>query len=436
MAKAVPEPGQQVKQTTYTEVLPASAKTADVEKLGFWEYLLSLTPNDYAEHICYVYRWLQNSNDYSAVGKLSLPFDEFTLKDNFGGGTFRLYLKRKGQLYKRIDRVVIEGNPKNPDDAPAPASNFGSASHNGDPLGLIARILENQNQLFERLLTQKNSSPSVDEAYRGALQLQADALRTGVSTVRDLNPGPSAAVNPMDEITKTFMMAAIQKMLNPADPIESFAKMASALKTVMPEQAGSTSWGVEAIRAIGQALPSIAQAYTASQLPPRAAAPSNGRTIDVQPQPLRANSDDTRNNVTPMPGPANPALPANGNATNAAPAAPAPQGGDVQPPNVEWVEDNVVKIINDLELSPDDAAFEAAAWLQRSAPGMLPQLASEATLRWLFSNRTILRTVPDNARREEFIQAFLRVLNRTPAPAAAPEPADTLLLKPDPPPAS
>lgn len=444
MAKAVPEPGQQVKQTTYTEVLPASAKTADVEKLGFWEYLLSLTPNDYAEHICYVYRWLANSNDYSAVGKLSLPFDEFTLKDNFGGGTFRLYLKRKGQLYKRIDRVVIEGNPKNPDDAPA--SGAANGVHGTTELTLLAQILAQQSQLFEKLLSQNNNRPMVDEAMRGALDLQRLGFSNVVTSVRELTPQPAApSSDPFKEkLFDLLLTRAFAPPPSPADPIKTFVEMAAAVKQILPDTGGNTSWGVEAIRALGPALAPIAQAITAgytSQMPrPPIQHPNGGRTIDVsaQPQPVRANSDDTRNNVTPMPGPAptaNAALPASPDAAN----TPAPpENGEVNQvtPNLEWLEAKVVDLVNHPQLSPEDAASDAVSFLQTAAPDILAQMSSEFNLRWVFKHRPIMQRISDPEKKERFIVAFLQVLNGTPAPAAAPEPADTLLLKPDPPPAS
>ena len=104
-------------------------------------------------------------------------------------------------------------------------------------------------------------------------------------------------------------------------------------------------------------------------------------------------------------------------------------------PNLEWLEAKVVDLINNPELTPEQAASDAATFLQTAAPHVLAQLTNEAALRWVFANRTILQKVNDPARRERFIVAFV-ALFAEPAPAAAAQPDNGLLLTPEPPPAS
>ena len=452
--KQAPEPGTVVKETKFTESIPSVRSADAADKMEFWDYIESLKPADWPAHLCYVYRWRASDNMHSAAGKLSLPFDEMTIKDTFGGGIFRLLLKRNGQIYKRLERFVAEGAPKDPDEAPASASNIaGNLPANGE-MGLLAQILHQQNQLFKELLERSNTRPAVDDAMRGALELQRDGFRSVVSEVRAIQPNAAPAPNPMDDLMRQFMTAAITKMMNPADPIEAFSKMATAFTSLnLGNAAGGThapSIGVEIVRAIGPSIGQIAQAVTAgyqaqmrSSMPPVAA---NGRTIDVtaqQPPPLRANADDNRGNVTPMPGPAAPqpaALPAAANQDAAAPATGADEMPKPQAPNIEWVEAQLINLMNDLNLTPEEAAQRGFTMLEDVAPNVLADLNSDMALRWVFANRPMFATYLkiDEARKTAIITEFMRCRNTPPEqrPAESASAGDGLLLTPEPPPAS
>jgi len=452
-ARITPAPGQTIKETTLTEVLPANTPESGARKEHpeFWSWMESIDDNFCSQHRVKtnLYRLIDPEGsprkpNLEAIDVFECPMTQAFIIRTFGGGHYRLMTNVDGQLrYDELFRVA--GKPKDVAEV-RPATTAAGVQPNSE-LGLLLQQMQKQNEMFERFLMRSDTRPIVDEGLRGALNLQAEVFRGGVDAVRStLAPtGGAAPPNPMDDLMKQFMAAAIAKMMNPADPIEAFAKMATALKEVMPQASGNTSWGVEAIRAIGPALAPIAQAitagYAASQLPPRPVHPNGGRTIDVQPQPIRANADDTRSNVTPMPGPVNPALPVVAGVekpSDAAPApaaAPPPQGGDMMAPNLEWLEAKVVDLINNPELTPEQAASDAATFLQTAAPHVLAQLTNEAALRWVFANRTILQKVNDPARRERFIVAFV-ALFAEPAPAAAAQPDSGLLLTPEPPPAS
>lgn len=441
MVKAAPPEGQVLKQTTYSETIPRGVQESSArDKMDIWDYIQDLKPEEHSNHMGYVYRW-EKDQTCAIAGKLAVPFDDFTIKEMFGGGIFRVLLKRGAQICKRVERVSIEGKPKVQEDPGMTAISAVAPSSNGE-LGLLARILDNQNQLFERLLAQNNSRPMVDEAYRGALQLQADALRTGVSTVRELNPvGPAAGADPFkDKLLDILLTRAFAAPSSPLDSIKSIGEMMSVIKTLVPSaEPAHTSVGIELVRGAMAALPQIAQAITSySGAVMRPPMPQPGRTIDVtQPQPLRANADDARSNVTPMPASTSAALPAATAADVANAAAQEQPAGEVNQvtPNVEWLEAKVVDLINHPHLSPEQAASDAASFLQTAAPDVLAQMSSEFNLRWVFNNRPIMMRVKDPAKKEAFIVAFLALLNGgaaaepvAPAPA---KPDDGLLFKPE-----
>lgn len=455
MARVTPAPGQTVKETTLTEILPStmSEPAHDKRHPEYWSWMESIDENYCSQHKVktYLHRLIDPEGaarkpNLEAIDVFESPLTQSYIIRTFGGGHYRLMTHVDGQLrYDELFRVA--GKPKETGSLSTHAP--GSGGLPNSELGLLAQILQQQNQLFKELLDRNNSKPMIDEAVRNAMTLSSDVFRGGVETVRATLGAPAvAAPNPMNDVMMQFMTAAISKMMNPADPIEQFGKMASAMAAINPSGGGGgTSWGVEAVRAIGQALPSIAQAITsysaAAMRPPM---PPNGRTIDVtQPAPMRANADDRRFDPQPADGkqPAQ-ALPEPTPISAAAPAktAPPPQGGEVQSPNFEWLETRIVALVNNPELSPQDAASETLTFLQSAAPAMLPQLCNEASLRWLFANRTILQHIPNDARRERFIQHFLAFASGQPLPpdeVAAPAPAkpdDGLLLTPEPPPAS
>jgi hypothetical protein len=111
----------------------------------------------------------------------------------------------------------------------------------------------------------------------------------------------------------------------------------------------------------------------------------------------------------------------------------------VQSPNMEWIEERIVSIILNQDLSVSEAANEALIFLQNAlSPQGLAQLLDPATLNWLFNNRAILMQVPKNPRLTEFIHKFLE-LGSAPQPEQeppAPAPADDAILEPEPPPSS
>lgn len=436
MAPKVPPEGQVLKQTTYSETIPRGVQESSArDKMSIWDYIDDLKPEEHSNHMGYVYRW-EKDQTCAIAGKLAVPFDEFTLKENFGGGIFRVLLKRGAQICKRIERVSIEGKPKVQDDGAVASISAVAPMPNGE-VGLLARILDNQTQLFERLLAQNR--PQVDAAFQGALDLQRQGLTSVITTARELNPQPAQPADSFkDKLLDILLTRAFAPPTGALDSLKSLGEMMTIIKGIAPTpEPANTSMGIELVRGAMAALPQIAQAITAysgAAMRPPAQHPNGGRTIDMtQPQPVRANADDARSNVTPMPSaPQVAALPAAADVANGA-IQEQPNGEVTQvTPNVEWVEAKVVDLINHPNLSAEQAASDAASFLQTAAPDVLAQMSSEFNLRWVFKNRPIMQSVKDPAKKEAFIVAFLQLFRGGGEPDPAPA-GDGLLFKPEPP---
>src|ERR1700674_3833717 len=109
MGKVQPQVGTVLKTTTLEETIPATAQNQD--KLpDFWTYQNSLSSEEWTRHMTYVYRWLDNGERAYCM-KFTEPIDEVKLKDALGGGTFRIIMKKNGQICHCVDKVRIEGKP-------------------------------------------------------------------------------------------------------------------------------------------------------------------------------------------------------------------------------------------------------------------------------------------------------------------------------------
>jgi hypothetical protein len=413
--------GTTIEELKRTRVIPDAQAPPDTAGMDIWSYQDTIKPEEWATRNVHtvIYRWRENGEKVY-VSKYYEPITEDMIQKNHGGGTYKLMMKRGPQLVKTVDRLQIEGPPLPLQAIPATTSN--ANGNNTSDNGSISRLCD----LLEKVLLNQTGKPLVEEGFRQALGLQGEVFKTGVDAVRSTLNGsgvaPAApAPDPMRDMMTSFMQAAIARMLNPTDPIETFSKMATAVKALGIDAGGNSSVGVELIRALPQVAQHVAQsmqAYSQAQLAAAAAA--------AAPRPA-------------LPAPGAPAQPAPGTAPQpASPSAPteksdAPKRGQepvVAAPNVEWIETKMVEILM-RDQSVTDAASEALGFLQVASVQIRDQLlaAGEAGITWLFNNRPILMQVPKNPRLSEFIAKFLELGNggeaipQEPAAPAAPEPA-------------
>lgn len=411
MAVKTAEEGFVTEKTIRTRTLPAGSSTTEDDStkpwrnMGWSDYLHSLSAQAWTEHAVYLYRYDDKGNTWS-VAKFATALDEFKIQENFGGGLFNVKVKKGPQLIINED-VRVEGAAK----VPTPATSTTPVA--GSTAGESALLLS-ISALIEELRASRGGNVAA-EAIKNAMQLQGQIFGSGAEVLRSTLAAPVAttpAASPMDEITKQFMAAAISKMLNPADPIENFAKMATAMKAIGfggDSGGGKTTMAMELVRqlpTVANSLVSGLQAWSSGeQARARSIEMTRGSAppINVQPNPQPPAA-------APMPGAPAPAAPSGET------AQPIPEM-QVQPMPIETLEQMICNIVADPNLSVEQAANEACALIERSSPGQTDMMVQQGE-EWIWNlfqtMRPILGQVKDHPRLRPFIQEFIKVVKGAP----------------------
>lgn len=242
MAKLKPENGQ-IKETVIQERLlndPDSKNGGDNEELAgdVFEVVARIPADQRDEWICYVYRDRPEKQS-GYISKMVVPFDEETVKENFGGGEYRLLLKRGSEIKKRT-AFTVPGEPKL--EVPATvAPAVGSSSLMKSDLQAVVELIMKNNPQAANAELQK-------AAFMNALDIQktaATAMQMGpaqmVEMMKNMHamtvapPPPSA----MPEWLQPFVAAAVPalltlftKVLEPKDMIGQLTEAARAMDAI------------------------------------------------------------------------------------------------------------------------------------------------------------------------------------------------------------
>lgn len=450
-ATDTPEIGRTVEKTTVTRVLPAESFPVERKTPDFWEYLERLTTKDWEKfpphlhHKLYVYRRLGDTGSGIALerfengvfpipGRDSVPLNnqeefEFAMAQKYGGGTYRLLLK-KGSERITEGRILIDGAPKNTRpgilDAADSSNTAGAtvtpssdpssdvaktamnivASHEAEAvnigLGMMRTAADVQRQMASQTGGQTGMDPVMQQFLQVAMQrlLQPPPdpleLMTRLATLFS-SMGGNGAVNPT--VTR-IIDAGLERLMNPA-PAAPGASTGAALVSALPQIASYATEALREWRAGSEVQLETARVMAASGRPPAALppGPANGTGI-VQPQAPLAGVKITQ-------------------ATQLQP--PSVQG--VQPsmpgvPSLEFIEQKIITILGK-PINADEAADEVLSFLDLMEPKMIEQLASlsESQLIAIFQTRPVLRQYRDIPRLQEFVRAFLKYSNnQEPAP--------------------
>jgi hypothetical protein len=442
-ATDIPEIGRTVEKTTVTRVLPSDPLSAERKSPDYWEYVQRLSPLDWErnpKHTLYIYRRIGDSGPMTPLERLNGYFPlpgrepvslgdqeefEIALAQKYGGGTYRLILK-KGSERVTEGRISVDGPPKNtrPGILDSPEVNPSvNVQVSPDPSTDVAKTamgyLANQDSEAIRLgMTALSGAAEVVQRF---------AHQTGQPT-----PPPA----PADELTRQFMQVMMARAM--ADPFEMFAKFASLMATF-----GGSNGAVNptvnkiietALERFGNPLPSGPVSSTGAalvqQLPQIAGYVSEAVRewrVGSEAQLRTAQIMASEGRPPALPGTVQPPPPGSPGrpitqATQLAPA-PAPVQGEIQTmpagsPSLEFIESKIVEILKK-PISADDSADEVLAFLDLMAPAMVDQLAActEAQLVQLFQARPVLRQYHDLARLQEFVRSFLKYANES-GPAA------------------
>jgi hypothetical protein len=430
MANVVPQKGG-VEETITRRRIIAEEKAAPPP--DFWEYLRNLAPEAWVSstggptHTIYLYR--EQPAPRLPLGKsTSLMFNEVGCAWNepeemelaflrtFGGGTFRLILKRGGPggnseiitnatmvipgPYKNLTARVAEAAPAYGPPNPNPVYGSNPAPSNGyDPTADVAR-------------TAIHTLADKDKATM-------DVMEKAAGIIKSFNP--TAPSNPLMD---ALMQAAIAKMT--ADPVETYARMMSLMRETTPAANGGVSGSVTD-RLIGAAVDRLL-----NPPPPAASGPAVGmgaelvrilpnvaqyitqgmseyaRIMEAQRDAIALQRQPGYTVPPPRPMPQPMVLP------------PQPPQSIGSTDGMQFIESKIIEILREPQ-SAEWAAEEALSFLDRMDANIVPQLVAggEQGLMSLFQTRETLKPALQNLPRlQEFIRSFLRFA----ADSARPEP--------------
>lgn len=242
MPKLKAEPGQ-VKETVIQERVindPDSKLGGDNEELvgDVFEVVARIPADERDEWICYVYRDRpEKQNGY--ISKMVPPFDEETVKENFGGGEYRLMLKKNSEIKKRTT-FTVNGEPKT--EIPAVVASVPGAGtvSKSDLQAVVEMIMKNN--------PANNSNEIMKTSFLNALEVQKAAMMSAqmgpgalVDVMKNMHSMvmPPAASSGIPEWAQPFVAAAIPALLSlftevlkPKDMISQLTSAAQAMEAL------------------------------------------------------------------------------------------------------------------------------------------------------------------------------------------------------------
>lgn len=434
----MPETAPVVETTSVRRVIPAN-QSKERSTPEFWEYVEHLKPAEWDRHLLYIYRVedarniiMDKCGNYlSMPGGQQVPLNdrealELAIAQKFGGGVFRLILKRSSERVTET-RVYTEGPRKM-------VQPFVDAGTNGNSNPTLSSMSEASStaqvagRAMDALTTQERQSAEIGFA----------AMRTAAEVMQRFGQ-PSSGGG--DDMTRQFMAAMLQRFLAPPpDPLETLTKLLAIMQTVgggggggtpgggprdplfekilstgldrvlnPPSSAPAVSTGAELVRS----MPTIVTHITEGVREWRMGTEAQRDALTIQAR-VQGQPGPRPSTVLPAPSP-NP---------QSQPNAPA------ETQTMEFIEQKIVEIFNEYP-SADEAADEAMSFLMRMSPAIVKQLADlgENGLAGLFLSRPILKQCTnDRNRLKEFIQAFMKYAaeaegkTHTPTPITTPPP--------------
>jgi hypothetical protein len=418
----VPEIGSIKETTVRTRVVPADAGS-DGKPGDFWEYLKSLSDQEWPRHMLYLYRTEPKPSiplvkcaekyfSFPSGMRVAVADEqeiEFALSREYGGGVFRIICKR-GPEWARQVNIEINAPPRAitiPIEQAQPANganapNIGSTATGTDPTAVVA------SRAFDALGNQERTAADIGF---GAMRMGLDAVSKAVEMQRNGSGGPG------DELQRAFMQAMIARMT--VDPMQQMLQFFTLMKELNGIGGGGGSGLADQLMkaAIERFLnPPATGAPVSLTAEIARMAPQLGGTVvdglreyrlamEAQRDALiaqRGGAMMPRPPGQPSPQVIPPAMP------NPAPvAAPVDNGA----PTMEFIEKRIVQILS-APVSAEQAADETIGFLAGIDSRIVFELAAlgETGLLTMFQNRPILKPMTNNTPRlVEFIRAFLRM---------------------------
>lgn len=415
MPKVTPGPGQVVEETTRTRVLDSAA--AEPEKLSSdpFEYMDQTTREkwDQGEHICYLYRVeppvYRNASGPTYVTKYATPITMEQIQTEYGGGLWRLLIKR-GRERVADRQFPVGGTPR---DLTRAMQEFSPGSSNGVPASEPGSVVSQAMSIVSDPRAREAQTQMWTTAATSAIDL-VRANATQQLTVKDIlelaeKMNSRGAEKPFleTEVGKIVVAAAsalvtalVARVVTPTDPLDQLTKMA----TVMSSLGGGSSsndWKAALVNAAPQIANALKDTVHEMRLGTEAQAGINAsRTLTASPPspipPATAGVAPAPQNVVEMP-------------------APQPQTGS---PPMEPFETKLVELLNDPKMTGD----KAGEILDQTWPRIVDEVSrySVDQIMIAFTTRQILQPHAANPRLRQFLTEFLQWANETDAPPLTP----------------
>ena len=193
---------------------PNTPETAPAEAPTFWERIYSITPDQWSQYICYLYRGKES------LTKINHPFDPEWVQQNFGGGDYRAILNDEKYKLVASHSFSIAGPPRSvqPVQASAPAPSVDSFQ--AQVLQLIAENNKQTQDLIREVITQVRTQSAAPAAAAGGTEVIPIALRGVVDMFTSMMPKQQS---PLEMLTA--LKGLMQPAQQPMDVITLLAKM-------------------------------------------------------------------------------------------------------------------------------------------------------------------------------------------------------------------
>lgn len=242
MAKLKVERGE-IKETVIQERIVTGAEQNAEDGLNrtdggprdIFEYVATIPAENYSDFICYIYREAPDAVK-GHVGKITVPFDEETIRDLVGGGTYKLMLKMGSELRRR-QIFTIAGAPKTDVLMPAAAVALpGVAANKSDIQAIVEMVL--------RATPGAAGAELTKTAFLNALEIQKAAASSSQMNLpqmfelfKSLQPAPVQSSAP--EWMQPLIAAAIPALvglftnvLTPKNPLTEFSSIITGMNEV------------------------------------------------------------------------------------------------------------------------------------------------------------------------------------------------------------
>jgi hypothetical protein len=415
------------------------------EKPEFWNYMASLTQEDWKNHIVYLTRENPKTSINGIGGyltKLQQPFDIEDIKLAYGGYEFS-YIMKRGNDLAYSGRFRVEAPPKydpsRESGAPAAAPGNGGAA-NVD--GNILKVLEQQNERLYQVLTTLQGAKDENPAVSNALDILTSAYKTGLTAVAG-NAGAGGSAGDPTKILETVLsmaeritsirgggggglseaitvLTSLGVLTKPKTLAEQLAD-AKALQELIGGGGEPKDWKAAAVQAATQHLPEILDAFKApaaaaqaraTEAQARARTAETLRTVPIDRQQLQAQPSAAAAPVIRVDGglhlEARDALP---NVEVMPPAQPAPT-----PTSQEQYDEGLkVQIVNMFRYGASGSAI--AAFLEDIKPEMAQDLKKypPQAITEFFSQDPILKLMVADPRWPDVLSDAREFLSEDPA---------------------